>query len=91
MKAFWSASAAAFSLGCCITAFAEAQQPQQGSPQEQALSERVLQEINAGVQCRTAAIASQRQIDGMKAAADRLQERINELEAKYEPKVEPKK
>jgi hypothetical protein len=62
---------------------AYAQQPQQ-SPAEQALGSKLMQEINAGLQCTQNLISMQQQL----AAA--IKER-DELKAKYEPKVEPPK
>ena len=54
----------AFTVGFCAVTYAQ----QQPSPQERALSERVLQELNANVQCRSMVFS--------------LQTRIAELEAK---------
>lgn len=54
---------------------------QQATPSEQALSARLLQELQASVNCSTEAIA-------LKTELAKAQARIKELEPKVEPKVE---
>jgi len=51
----------------------------QQSPSEQALSSKLLAEINAGLQCSTTLLSE-------RAELQKAQARIKELEEKYEPK-----
>jgi hypothetical protein len=59
-----------------------AQQPQQ-SPAEQALGSKLMQEINAGLQCTQQLIGANKQIE-------QLQARIKELESNVQPSQLPK-
>ncbi len=61
-----------------ITA-ANAQQPQQPTPHDMVMGQRILNEVNANIQCETNAMTLRQEL--IKA-----QERVKELEAKYEPK-----
>jgi hypothetical protein len=61
------------------------------SPMEQALSGKLISEINNGLQCVAANISFQQQVAALQAALTKAQDRIKELEAKYEPKSEPEK
>jgi hypothetical protein len=64
----------------CATTSAGAQQlAQSPAPETQALAQKLMAEINAGIQCSSNAIALQQQVSADKA-------RIKELEDKYEPK-----
>lgn len=56
---------------------------QQGTPNEQALSAKLLQELQNVIQCNAATIST-------KLAMDQLQARVKELEDKYEKKEPPK-
>ena len=51
----------------------------QQSPSEQALSSKLLAEINAGLQCNTTLLTE-------RAELQKAQARVKELEEKYEPK-----
>ena len=63
---------------------AQAQQAQQPTPHDQAMGQRLLNEINASIQCETKAIALQQELST-------AQVRVKELETKYEPKPAEKK
>lgn len=52
---------------------------QQPSPVEQALGQKLMQEISAGVQCTAQAIT-------LKGEFDKSQEEVKRLTEKYEPK-----
>lgn len=51
---------------------------QQQSPEMEALGAKLIQEINAGVQCNANAVAGRREIE-------RLMSEVKALKAKYEP------
>jgi TolA-binding protein len=63
-------------ISLALTASASAQQPQM-NPLEQALSNKLMAEINSGLQCNVAAVNAAKQIADM-------QKQIDELKAKYE-------
>jgi hypothetical protein len=74
----------------CLASMVQAQSPggpasPPASPQETVLGARGMQELNANIQCQTARVGKERQYEDLKAAANRLQQRVSELEAKYEP------
>jgi len=58
---------------------AYAQQPQQPSPHDMAVGQKLLDEINASIVCQTGKIMLQSDLD-------KANMHIKELEAKYEPK-----
>jgi TolA-binding protein len=62
-------------ISLALTASASAQQPQM-NPLEQALSNKLMAEINSGLQCNVAAVNAAKQIADM-------QKQIDELKAKY--------
>jgi len=63
-----------------IQAFA--QTPQQPSPEFEAIGAKLMQEINAGIQCNANAVAGRRELE-------KLQAEIKALKAKYEPEAKP--
>ena len=63
-------------ISLALTASAAAQQPQM-NPLEQALSNKLMAEINSSLQCSVAAVNAAKQIADM-------QKQIDELKAKYE-------
>jgi hypothetical protein len=68
------------SLAGAIPAHAQQQQ----TPMEQALSMKLLAEVNTTLQCTAAQVTMQGQFQAAQA-------RIKDLETKYEPKAEPSK
>ena len=60
-----------------LAATAAAQQPSQQSPLEQALSKKLMDEINSNLQCGVSAVNAAKQI------AD-LQKQVDDLKSKYE-------
>lgn len=66
--------------GYLLTAMiANAQTPQQ-SPSEQALSSKLMAELQASVQCDVARITLQRELDGAKAEVKRLTDKYETKE-----------
>jgi hypothetical protein len=74
-----------FALATTVAASAQAPQPApQQSPGERALAQRLMGEINNGLQCGTSLIAAQDQIA-------QLQKELADEKAKTAPPVTPKK
>lgn len=69
---------------CATPAFAQQQAP--STPLDQALGQKLMTEINDGIQCRAGTIALQNSLSSLQMEVAKAQARVKELEAKYEPK-----
>lgn len=56
------------------------------SPTEQALTQRLMQEIGNGINCSSSAITLQRQLADAQAQVKKLEAKVAELSAKAAPK-----